>query len=424
MTTSDYSRPNKVLVIGCCLTGYAVVRALSQRDLHIVAVTYSAERDVAHLSRHVSEVAHSPVPESEREFVDYLISNADRWGGALILETADRVAVILSKYKKELSKYYRIATPDWSALSVFVEKEKTYALAEQLGIPHPKSFYLEPDTEVPDVLFPCILKPVRGFEFAAKFQRKNFQVNDETELKEKLKLCRDAALPMILQEIIPGPDENLYKMQGYVNSKGTTVGKFFYRKLRQNPPRFGIARVGVSVERYPEVEKLTDQLLHHTSYRGYFSNEFKLDPRDGQLKLIENNCRMPRSGMLATTSGVNFPWLMFQDLVLDIQSDVTEYNTGTYWIDLWSDMYNLVASGDIEDISLRDYVAPYLARDKVFSDLKFSDLSPFIRVVSNNSKRLWQDYLKRRASRDSADHAAPDAPEPHAVDQSLSAANR
>ena len=394
MTPNASSHPNKVLVIGCCLTGYAVIRALSQRDIHIVAVTYSEERDVAHLSRLVSEVAHSPVPEDGEKFVDYLISNADRWGGALILETADRVAVILSKYKKELSKHYRIATPDWAALSVFVEKEKTYALAEELGIPHPKSLYLEHDTEVPDVLFPCILKPVRGFEFAAKFQRKNFQVNDATELMDKLKLCRDAGLPMILQEIIPGPDENLYKMQGYINSKGVTVGKFFYRKLRQNPPRFGIARVGVSVERYPEVEELTDKLLHHTNYRGYFSNEFKLDPRDGQLKLIENNCRMPRSGMLATMSGVNFPWLMFQDLVLGIQSDVTQYKTGTYWIDLWSDMYNLVASK--EDISRLDYIAPYLAHDKVFSDLNFSDLKPFIRVVSNNTKRLWNDYLNRQ----------------------------
>ena len=394
MRSNHHPHPNKVLVIGCCLTGYAVMRALADRDIDLVAVTY-LDRDVAQLSRHVSEVAHSPIPESGEEFVEFLIKNADRWGGALILETADRVAVTLAKYKKELSKHYRIATPDWDVLSVFVEKEKTYALAEKLGIPHPKSLYLEHDTEVPDVLFPCILKPVRGFEFAAKFQRKNFQVNDEAELNDKLKLCRDAGLPMILQEIIPGSDENLYKMQGYINSKGVTVGKFFYRKLRQNPPRFGIARVGVSVDKYPEVERLTDKLLHHTNYRGYFSNEFKFDARDGQLKLIENNCRMPRSGMLATKSGVNFPWLMYQDLVLDIQSDVTQYKTGTYWIDLWSDMYNLVVSRHEEGISLADYVAPYLARDKVFSDLNFSDLNPFIRVVTNQTKRLWNEYRNR-----------------------------
>ena len=394
MTPNRHYHPHKVLVIGCCLTGYAVIRALCQRDIHLVAVTY-LERDVAQLSRHVSEVAHSPVPEDGEQFVEFLISNADRWGGALILETADRVAVTLSKYKKELSKYYLIATPDWEALSVFVEKEKTYALAKDLGIPHPKSIYLDEVSEVQDVLYPCLLKPVRGFEFAAKFQRKNFQANDETELKDKLQLCRDAGLPMILQEIIPGSDENLYKMQGYINSKGAMVGKFFYRKLRQNPPRFGIARVGVSVDRYPEVEELTEKLLRHTNYRGYFSNEFKLDPRDGQLKLIENNCRMPRSGMLATKSGVNFPWLMYQDLVLDIQSDVTQYKTGTYWIDLWSDVYNLVARRDEEAVDLHDYIAPYLARDKVFSDLNLSDIRPFIRVVANNTKRLWRDYLNR-----------------------------
>jgi predicted ATP-grasp superfamily ATP-dependent carboligase len=393
---------NKVIVIGCSLTGYAVIRALANKNIYIIAMTY-ARRDVAQLSRHVSEVVRSPVPEDEEQFIACLTENADRWGGALILETSDSAAIALSKNKEILSKYYKIATPDWSVLSVFVEKEKTYALAKEFNIPHPKSISLgrlEDVEKNSEILYPCILKPVRSFEFTSRFRVKNFEVKNDHELMEKFKICLDAGQSMILQEIIPGSDDNLYKLQGYVNSHGKMVGKFFYRKLRQNPPQFGIARVGISTDRYPEVEWLTEELLRHASYRGYFSNEFKKDPRDGQLKLIENNCRMPRSGMLAIACGINFPWLIYQDLVLNQQSDVTPYKTGTYWIDLWSDISNSIFRHHEEDIRLRDYIGPYLTRNKVFADLNFSDLKPFIGVTSQYIKNFWyrrQKFTQKQA---------------------------
>lgn len=395
------SSMNKVIVIGCSLTGYAVIRALANKDIYIVAMTY-AKRDVAQLSRYVSEVVLCPAPEDEEQFVGLLIKNADRWGGALILETADSAAIALSKTKEILSKYYRIATPDWSVLSIFVEKEKTYALAKEHNIPHPKSISLsgwKDINSISEILYPCILKPVRSFEFTSRFHVKNFEVHNDRELKEKYKLCLDAGQSMILQEIIPGPDENLYKMQGYVNSQGKLVGKFFYRKLRQNPPQFGIARVGISTDSYPEVERLTEELLYRANYRGYFSNEFKMDPRDGQLKLIENNCRMPRSGMLAIACGVNFPWLIYEDLVLNQQSDVTQYKTGTYWIDFWSDISNSLFRHNEEEIRLRDYIAPYFSRNKVFADLIFHDLKPFMGLASQNVQNFRQKFLKRLPKR-------------------------
>lgn len=395
--TSSSIPKDRVIVIGCSLTGYAVIRALADKNLDLIALTYT-KRDVAHLSRYVSEVARCPAPEDEKDFVACLMENARRWEGALILETADDAAVALSKNKQKLSRFYRIATPEWQVLSLFVEKQKTYALAREYGIPHPRSipFSRWEDLEISsEILFPCILKPVRSSEFSSRFHAKNFEVHDPDELREKFRLCLEADQSMILQEIIPGPDDRLYKMQGYVNSRGTLVGKFFYRKLRQSPPRFGIARVGISTARDPEVERLTEELLRRANYRGYFSNEFKLDPRDGQLKLIENNCRMPRSGMLAIAAGVNFPWLMYQDLVLDRQSDVADYRVGTYWIELWSDLFNSLFRHRDEDLRLRDYAAPYLSRNKVFADLTFRDPKPFRALVFQNVRHYGRKAYRK-----------------------------
>ena len=90
---------------------------------------------------------------------------------------------------------------------------------------------------------------------------------------------------------------------------------------------------------------------------------------------------MPRSGMLAIASGVNFPWLIYQDLVLNQQCDIADYKVGTYWIDFWTDIYNSIFRRKKEKIRFRDYIGPYFAKNKVFSDLNFEDLNPFLGVA-------------------------------------------
>ena len=386
---------SKVIIIGCSVPGLGVIRALANKNIHIIAMTYP-DFNFSHLSKYVSEVVPIPHPEWEPDkFIDFLISNANRWEGALILETMDHTAVCLSKSKEVLSKYYKIVTPDWDVLSKFIEKEITYALAKECGVPHPKSISLGSlvDLEAAcDIQYPCILKPVCSFEFVPKFHTKNFQVNNEAELRDKSQICLDANMPMLIQEIIPGPDENLFKLQGYINTQGQMVGKFFHKKLRQNPPHFGVMRVGVSTEKHPEIEQLTERLLSYVSYRGYFSIEFKRDPRDGILKLMENNCRMVRSGMLATASGVNFPWIIYQDLVENHQIDISDYKKGLYFIELLMDISNSLFHHGEEAISLGDYIRPYLARDKVFADLDIHDLKPFMKLTSEMMRLLWHKF--------------------------------
>lgn len=383
---------DKVIVIGCRVPGLAIVRALANKNIHIIAMTYS-KYDIAHLSRYVSEVVPIPLPEeNEEQFIELLVENSHRWEGALFLETAYNIAVILSKNKEKLSRYYKIVSPDWDVLRIFVEKEKTYALAEECGVPHPGSYSLASLADLKDVAdipYPCILKPVRSFEFVTKFLVKNFKVNNETELREKYQLCLDAGFHMILQEIIPGPDENLYRLDGYINTQGKTVGKHFYRKLRQNPSQFGVMRIGISTERNKEVEEFTERLLGRVNYRGYFSIEYKKDSRDGQLKLIENNCRLVRCGLLATACGVNLPWIIYLDLVKNQQVDVTDYKKATYWIGLYADISNSIYRRNEENIRLRDYIKLYLAKDKVFAELDFHDLKPFMRLTSEKFRHLW-----------------------------------
>jgi predicted ATP-grasp superfamily ATP-dependent carboligase len=153
-------------------------------------------------------------------------------------------------------------------------------------------------------------------------------------------------------------------------------------------------RVGVSTEPDREVERLTRQLLDPVHYRGYFSLEFKKDPRDGQLMLMENNCRLIRYNLLATASGVNHPWIIYQDLVKNKQIDVANYQVGKYWIELYPDLSYSLFQRNKEDIRLRDYIAPYLGRHKVFAELDFHDLKPFFKITKRRVIDFFHKLLK------------------------------
>ena len=390
----------KVLVVGAYIMGLGVIRALHLKNIDVVAIHYD-KTDIAHLSRYVAEKARIPHPaDAEAEFVEFLVRNSDRWRGAMIVATDDHSAVSIAKNKDTLSQYYVVASPDWEAVQTFIEKEKTYQLAQECGVPYPTTFCCEDLRELDgvkqDLTYPCILKPIKGHEFKSKFHTKNFKVQNATELVERFTLCQEMNQSVMIQEIIPGSDMNIQKMQGYVNSKGKLVGKFFLGKLRSNPPPFGVGRVVVSRKRIPEVEDYADRLLTAAGFKGgFFSIEFKKDPRDNQLKLMENNIRLVRINWLSTSCGINFPWLMYMDLVHDQQLDVEDYKEGFYWIELYSDILNSVFRHSREDIRFREYVQPYLTRNKTFAVFSLRDPLPFLKYSLNLPRLLFRSTTRK-----------------------------
>jgi predicted ATP-grasp superfamily ATP-dependent carboligase len=373
---------NKVLVVGCHTGGLGVIRGLANQGLHIVAMTYD-KADFAFVSRHVSEKVVIPHPRIEADqFIRLLLKNAHRWEGALILDTDDNAAVTLSKNREALSKYYKISTAEWDIVKKFVVKREAHKLAKQSGVPHPNNFLpktlQELDEVIDELQYPCILKPVHGHEFFHQFKVKNFEVNSDDELCEKFKLCLENHQEVMVQEVIPGPETNLYKMVTYVNSKGEMSARFFWNKIRQHPPMFGVGRVGVSRPRNAEVEALAERLIEHSQYKGFCSIEFKKDLRDNQFKLMEVNIRMPRNVMISIGSGVNFPLIIYKDLVENQQIKVTDYKENFYWIELWPDIYNILFQRKKENFTRHEYLEPYRAKNKVFAELAVRDIRPFL----------------------------------------------
>ena len=279
---------------------------------------------------------------------------------------------MLSKHKAKLQANYLVATPEWDTLKILIHKPCTYALAARCGVPHPKTFSPKTLAELhqlrDELAYPCLVKPVIGHLFFSRFRSKNFRVNGFDELLRRHAQCTAEGHEVMIQEIIPGPDSEIYQCLVYVDLCGAVTVRFITCKLRQNPPHFGVARVAVSHRPLPELEAMTGSMLREIAFRGIAHAEFKRDLRDGVFKLIEINGRLPRSNWLSAYCGVNFPWIAYEDLARNTRANVSDYEEGVHWIELLEDLANSVARHRSEGLRYADYLLPYLAKKKTFAD--------------------------------------------------------
>lgn len=376
----------EAIVVGCNVNGLGVIRSLGLKNFRITALYYD-RLDFAHASKYVFEKIIIPNPGAEEEkFVDFLIRNSGKWRDALLIETNDEALIAVSKNKEKLEKHFKIATPEWEVLRRFIEKPETYRLAEKCGVPYPKTFLprtLDELNKIKDeIAYPCLLKPVLSHEFMSTFKSKNFEVSNSDELLMKFRLCQRSGHEVMMQEIIPGPDSNIFQCLMYISSNGNSNAAFLDRKIRQNPPKFGVARVAISEDAIPQIRKFTERMLKEGGFRGVAHSEFKKDPRDNEFKLMEINGRTSRSNWLATYCGVNLPWITYMDLVEKEQIEVTDYKKGVYWIELYQDVANSIFRRNKENLGLKDYVKPYLSKNKTFADMSTEDVMPFLKRIS------------------------------------------
>ena len=135
---------------------------------------------------------------------------------------------------------------------------------------------------------------------------------------------------LMLQDIVPGGDEELYTLGSYLDAQSRPLAQFTGHKLRQHPPRFGHVSMAVS-KWVPELAEAGLRLLSELGYHGVSQVEFKRDPRDGRYRLMEVNARHWMWHSLATACGVNLSLAAYRDAVGDPYMSARQVD-GLKWV--------------------------------------------------------------------------------------------
>ncbi len=346
------------VVLGGDYQGLGIARSLGRHDIPVDII--DDERSIARFSRYTSSLTHVPDLKDEERTIEELVKFARLHGvqGAVLFPTRDEMVAALSKHKGVLREWYRVPTSEWRTIQWAWDKRNTYRLADELGIPAPRTVHANSFAELKDIdmSFPLAIKPAIKENFIYATKAKAWRADNKEELKmlyERAAALVDPAEIMV-QELIPGDGCQQFAYCAFFKN-GRAVGSMVARRRRQHPPEFGRASTFVETVDLPILEEFSEKFLRAIDYYGLAEVEYKLDPRDGQYKLLDVNARTWGYHTLGPRAGVDFPYLLFADQIGQ-QPQSVRAEAGISWIRLLTDLPTSLGEIYRGRQDLREYV--------------------------------------------------------------------
>lgn len=381
-----------VLILSGHAIALGVIRSLGSKGVPVYVVSYDT-KDMAYKSKFIQQHFVLPHPEKNaEEFIAGLLRIHDKIGKALVFPADDPTLVTLSKNIDLLKAKFIIASQDWSIISKVINKDMTYAVAEKVGVPFPKTLSLDETITITEDLikefrFPCLVKPVQSHIYFDIFKSKMAIVNNIEELKNQFEQCKKYSLDVTLQEIIEGDITQGLNFNSLIYNGKIKQGFTAY-KVRMTDNGYGIPVIVRSREMIKELWDYSEKLLSEMGYEGYSNVEFKYDKRDGLYKLLEVNGRYNRSSLLSAESGINFPWIQYNYIINGIDFKQNDYEKGFYYVDEFKDFQENIKRLLSGKENLLRFLKPYFSK-KVFAIFYSRDMKPFYKHFADGLKLLF-----------------------------------
>jgi len=375
----EQSQRTGALVIGGEHPGLGIARSLGRRGIPVFVI--DDQLSVSKFSRYVTRVIRVRDLRGERSTIDALLEAGQRFNlkNWVLFPTRDETVAAISRHREELAKFFKVTTPEWGSVKWAWDKKNTYALAEKLEIPCPKTFNPRSLEELEPLYskLPLAIKPAVKENFFYATQAKAWRAETPAQLRDLFAKANQKIKQeeILLQEIIPGDGSCqvsfcAFFRDGRAHSTLTAV------RSRQHPREFGRAATYVESIDLPEIVEPSERFLKAIDYYGVVEVEYKRDPRDGQYKLLDVNARTWGFHILGAPAGVDFPYILFAD---QTGGPVNSFRgrAGVGWLRLITDVP--VAVSDIlhGHMGLRTYLGS-LARTRIESVFCAQDPLPSI----------------------------------------------
>jgi len=320
----------------------AVIRSLGRKGYHVIAAD-ADPKSIGFHSRYAHERLVYPSPEAKpKEFCECLLETVKAKNINLIIPVTDLAGQPLARSRETFAKITRLALPGDEMLKVVTDKDKTWQLAKQLGVPVPETFVVETAREALEVAerlgWPLVVKPQSSRKLREGNRIDSFKVTyapDAADLKRQMQEL-EGRCSVLLQQFCPGIGHGVELLM----SEGKPLAAFQHKRRRELPITGGPSAYREAVKLDPDLYDYSVRLLKEIHWTGLAMVEFKV----GKLgpKLMEINGRIWGSIPLAVTSGMDFPALL-AELFLNGPSNIkpqlnSNYKIGVRCRDLQRDL--------------------------------------------------------------------------------------
>lgn len=256
----------------------------------------------------------------------------------VLLYQSDQFARFVGRHRDRLAPAYRFHIADQVLLEDLLDKFRFRDVADRLGLPVPASWLFDArsDRATDEALrFPLLVKPAGRDARWAALERagKAIRVDTAAHLTALLPRLGEYGRPVLLQQVVAGPESRIESYHTYVDGHGEVAAEFSGRKLRTRPAEFGHTTAAVITD-VDDVKRLGRQVVGRLGLRGVAKLDFKRDG-DGRLWLLEVNPRYTLWLHPAARAGVNIPAMVWADLTGRPRPAAENVRAGVAWCSSW-----------------------------------------------------------------------------------------
>lgn len=382
-----------VVVLNTHHTGLGIARNLGPLGVRVIGLT-------AHPGfpgNHSRWLEYRPSADSllaPDALRDQLIALSRELGVCPVLfPTRDHDIVFINRYRSDLEARYLIPFADPAVIDSVMNKDRLFEIARSVGIAVPETVAVnrpEDRFKARGLRYPCVCKPVYASQWRkpgiweAVGRQKAVKLDSYVQFEAFYERVVGFDPVVTVQQWVPGEEEDLLIFGSYCNRSSEVVASFTARKRIQIPPLMG---TGVIVEAVP-IERLREPcaaLLNASRFVGISEIEFKRDPRDDRIYLIELNPRHWDQHRLGAAAGVNLSQVAYFDAIGHPNPSMVQSSGSIAWV-AEAEFTRHAARALLGRAPLRD-LGKLAAARHTFSVFDASDLRPFWTLLRNAWRR-------------------------------------
>ncbi len=320
------------------------VRSLGKRGCRVAALeTYDGVPTFS--SRWCQQKNVCAADEGTSEYLAYLEQVLDTTRARVLISASDGTIELIRQHRERLEQRVHLALAKEPGLGIAIDKEKTLAIASQLGLKIPRGVIVRDVSEVAmavhEIGLPAVVKPTESW-ITDKQQGKRVAcqlvtTSDEASRAVEELTCSGGSV--LFQQFLTGRREAL----SFFYANGEIYARFAQWAKHTYPPLGGTSVLRQSIAIPQDIGEQAENLIRAINLEGYSEVEFRRDS-EGTPYLMEINPRLSASVEIAVRSGVDFPSLLYQWANGDPIDKVEGYRTGLWMRYLWGDIAATVAS--------------------------------------------------------------------------------
>jgi len=274
-------------------------------------------------------------------------------------------------------------------LDALLNKDEFHHLASKMNLAVPKTYSaanLEQIQEISrHIAFPCVIKP----RYSPSWQNRRIaralgylkvlECGSPEELLSRYGSLDMEARDVVIQEMIPGGEDNLHDVYVYLGPGSSSFGTFCLQKLRTAPIAGRGGGTLVQSTYKPAMAEIGLSFMRAIGFRGPAAVCFKQHAETGQFMVIEVNARLSLHHSLAAHCGIDYAYLLYLDSLGAIEvPPKPAYSAGVKWIAALNDVRSFRDHRKENGLAFGTWLGSYRG-PKTFADWSWDDPWPFVR---------------------------------------------